>query len=93
MILNSQTQLVFICFTLLGHIASTNNVVVTVLQFIVGTAPTNYSVWYIVKNPKLRRRIKSSLSTAIYGNTMFHCLFSRSQRLIGFNLYDIGRSQ
>ena len=37
----------------------------------------------IVKNPKLRRRVKANLSTAIYGNETSDCLLSRSQRLIG----------
>ena len=37
----------------------------------------------IVKNPKLRRRIKARLSTAIYGIRASDCVLSRSQRLIG----------
>ena len=37
----------------------------------------------IVKNPTLRRGIRASLPTAIYGNNrMFHCLLSSSQGLI-----------
>ena len=66
-------------FTLLGHIASVNNVVVTVL-YLLREPHRRISVSYIVKNPKLRRPIKASLSTAIYGNKMCHCLLSRLQR-------------
>ena len=65
MILNSQKEFFCCFFTLLGHIAFVNNVVsVTSIVFIAGITPTNYSVSYIVKNPKLRRRIKASLSTS-----------------------------
>ena len=39
-----------------------------VIAFIAGITPTNYGVSYIVKNSKLRRRIRASLPTAIYGN-------------------------
>ena len=38
-----------IFFTLLGHITSVNNVVVTVLYLLRALQPTNYSVSYIVK--------------------------------------------
>ena len=51
--------------------------------------PTNYSVSYIVKIPKLIQRIKASLFMAIYGNKTSDCLLSRSQRLIGLEVFTI----
>ena len=72
MVLNSQNQFLF--FTLLGHIASVNNVVVTVLYLLRALhRRIIYSVSYIVKISKLRRRIKASLATAICGNKQSDC--------------------
>ena len=59
-----------------------NNVVVTVLYLSRALHRRIIVYRIIVKNPKIERCIKASLSTAIYGNKMIDCLLSRSQRLI-----------
>ena len=78
--LNSQNQFYFLFLTLLGYITSVNNVVVTVLYFIAGITPTNYSVSYIVNK-------STHTSESSYGHLrkkqQSDCLLSRSQGLIG----------
>ena len=60
-----------------------NNVVCYSIVFIAGITPTNHSIIFFVKNSKLRRCIRASLATAIYGNKMLDCLLSMSHGLIG----------
>ena len=76
--LNSQNQFNFLFFTLLGHITSVNNVVVTVLHLL-RALHRRISVSDIVK----KQRIRASLATAIYDKRQSDCLLSRSQGLIG----------
>ena len=62
--LNSQNQFYFLFFTLLGHITSVNNVVVTVLYLLraLHRRIIVYRILYKIK------RIRASLATAIYDN-------------------------
>ena len=76
--LNSQNQLVFLN-TLLRHIASVNNVVVTVLYLL--RALHRRIIVYRILSKILC--IRASLATAIYDNKLSDSLLSRSQRLIG----------
>ena len=78
--LNSQNQLYFLVFTLLGHITSVNNVAVTVL-YLLRALHRRIIVCRIVlyKN----QRIRASLATAIYDNKQSDGLLSRSQGFVG----------
>ena len=69
----------FYFFTLLGHIASVNNVVVTALYLLwaLHQRIIVYRIMYKIQ------RIRASLATANYDNKQSDCLSSRSQRLIG----------
>ena len=62
--LNSQNQFYFLFFTLLGHITSVNNVVVTVLYLLRDYTDELKCIVYCKKN----QRILASLATAIYDN-------------------------
>ena len=77
--LNSQNQFYFLFFTLLGHIASVNSVIVTVLHFLRALQRRNivYRIFSKIQ------RIRAGIATAIYDNQLSDCLLSRSQRLIG----------
>ena len=78
--LNSQNQFYFLFFTLLGHITSVNNVVVTVL-YLLRALHRRIIVYRILQK---NQRIRASLATAIYDTKKRpDCLLSRSQRLIG----------
>ena len=77
--LNSQNQFYFLFFTLLGHITSVNNVVVTVL-YLLRALHQRIIVYRIVKKP-------THTSECSYGHLRYKnqsdCLLSRSQGLIG----------
>ena len=76
--LNSQNQFYFLFFTLLGHIISVNNVVVTVLYLLRALHRRIIVYRILYKN----QRIRASLATAIYDKKQSDCLLSRSQGLI-----------
>ena len=66
-------------FTLLGHITSVNNVVVTVF-YLLRALHRRIIVYRILQK---NQRLRASLATAIYDNKQSGCLLSRSQGLIG----------
>ena len=66
-------------FTLLGHITSVNNIVVTVLYLLRALQRRIIVYRILYKN----QRIQASLATAIYDKKQSDCLLSRSQGLIG----------
>ena len=69
--LNSQNQFYFLFFTLLGHITSVNNVVVTVL----------YLLRALHRRCKKINALRASLATAIYDKKHSDYLLSKSQGL------------
>ena len=77
--LNSQNQFYFVFCSLLGHITSANNVVVTVLYLLWALHRRIIVYRILYKN----QRIRASLAAAIYDKKQSDCLLSMSQGLIG----------